>query len=74
MLKGKKILLAVVMAIWHLLIPISVSAQGNIDNGTRAVFIFDIAKYIDYGQAFKDSSVFKIGVLDKTSEDRKSVV
>lgn len=68
MLKGKKILLAVVMAIWHLLIPISVSAQGNIDNGTRAVFIFDIAKYIDYGQAFKDSSVFKIGVLDKTSE------
>src|SRR5664280_1238595 len=42
--------------------------QAGINNGTRAVFIFDIAKYIDYGPAFADSSVFKIGVLDKTSE------
>jgi serine phosphatase RsbU (regulator of sigma subunit) len=42
--------------------------QKGIDNGTRAVFIFDIAKYIDYGPGFADSSVFKIGILDKTSE------
>ncbi len=27
-----------------------------------------MAKYIDYGPGFADSSVFKIGVLDKTSE------
>ena len=43
-------------------------SQGGTNNGTRAVFIFDIAKYIDYGQGFADSSVFKIGILDKTSE------
>lgn len=42
--------------------------QGGTSNGTRAVFIFDIAKYIDYGQGFADSAVFKIGILDKTSE------
>jgi len=40
-------------------------SQAGIDNGTRAVFIFDIAKYIDYGPGFADSSVFKIGILDK---------
>jgi serine phosphatase RsbU (regulator of sigma subunit) len=42
--------------------------QAGLNNGTRAVFIFDIAKYIDYGPRFADSSVFKIGILDKTSE------
>jgi serine phosphatase RsbU (regulator of sigma subunit) len=42
--------------------------QAALNNGTRAVFIFDIAKYIDYGPGFADSSVFKIGILDKTSE------
>ncbi len=40
-------------------------SQAGIDNGTRAVFIFDIARYIDYGPGFADSSVFKIGILDK---------
>lgn len=38
--------------------------QTGLDNGTRAVFIFDIAKYIDYGPGFADSSVFRIGILD----------
>jgi serine phosphatase RsbU (regulator of sigma subunit) len=42
--------------------------QGGINNGTRAVFIFDVAKYIDYGPGFADSAVFKIGILDNTSE------
>jgi serine phosphatase RsbU (regulator of sigma subunit) len=42
--------------------------QAGLNNGTRALFIFDIAKYIDYGAGFADSSVFKIGILDKTSE------
>ena len=39
--------------------------QTSLNNGTRAVFIFDIAKYIDYGPGFADSSVFRIGVLDR---------
>jgi serine phosphatase RsbU (regulator of sigma subunit) len=43
-------------------------SQGGTNNGTRAVFIFDIARYIDYGPDFADSAVFKIGILDKTSE------
>jgi serine phosphatase RsbU (regulator of sigma subunit) len=42
--------------------------QAGLNNGTRAVFIFDVAKYIDYSAGFKDSSVFRIGILDKTSE------
>src|SRR5664279_4905086 len=42
-----------------------VSAQTALNNGTRAVFIFDIAKYIDYGSGFADSSVFRIGILDR---------
>lgn len=41
------------------------SGQNELNNGTRAVFIFDIAKYIDYGPAFPDSSVFRIGILDR---------
>jgi serine phosphatase RsbU (regulator of sigma subunit) len=39
--------------------------QAPINNGTRAVFIFDIAKYIDFGPGFADSSVFRIGILDR---------
>jgi serine phosphatase RsbU (regulator of sigma subunit) len=39
-------------------------SQGGFDNPTRAVYIFDMAKYIDYGPGFADSSVFKIGLLD----------
>ncbi len=41
------------------------NAFGQANNGTRAVFIFDIAKYIEYGPGFADSSVFRIGILDK---------
>jgi serine phosphatase RsbU (regulator of sigma subunit) len=37
--------------------------QGGFDNPTRALYIFDLAKYVDYGPGFKDSSNFKIGVL-----------
>ncbi len=37
--------------------------QGGFDNPTRALYVFDLAKYIDYGPGFKDSSTFRIGVL-----------
>ena len=37
--------------------------QGGFDNPTRALYIFDLAKYVDYGPGFADSSTFKIGVL-----------
>ena len=42
--------------------------QGGFDNSTRALYLFDMARYIDYGPGFADSSTFKIGLLDNTSE------
>jgi serine phosphatase RsbU (regulator of sigma subunit)/uncharacterized protein YegP (UPF0339 family) len=39
------------------------SGQSGFNNPTRALYIFDLAKYIDYGPGFQDSSDFKIGVL-----------
>ena len=38
-------------------------SQVGFDNPTRALYIFDLAKYVDYGPGFADSSNFKIGVL-----------
>jgi serine phosphatase RsbU (regulator of sigma subunit) len=38
--------------------------QGGFDNSSRALYIFDlVAKYVNYGPGFADSSSFKIGVL-----------
>lgn len=37
--------------------------QVGFDNATRALYIFDLAKYIDFGPGFADSSSFKLGVL-----------
>jgi serine phosphatase RsbU (regulator of sigma subunit) len=39
------------------------SGQGGFDNPTRALYVFDLAKYVDYGPGFADSSTFRIGVL-----------
>ncbi len=41
----------------------SIYSQGGFDNATRALYIFDLAKYIEYGSGFVDSANFKIGVL-----------
>ena len=38
-------------------------AQEGFDNPTRALYIFDLARYIDYGPGFADSADFKIGVM-----------
>ncbi len=38
-------------------------SQEGFDNATRALYIFDLSRYIDYGPGFADSSNFKIGVL-----------
>jgi serine phosphatase RsbU (regulator of sigma subunit) len=42
--------------------------QNDLDNSSKAVFIFDMAKYINYGPGFADSAVFKIGILDDKSD------
>jgi serine phosphatase RsbU (regulator of sigma subunit) len=40
-------------------------AQGGFDNSTRALYIFDMARYIEYGTGLADSAFFRIGVLDE---------
>jgi serine phosphatase RsbU (regulator of sigma subunit) len=41
----------------------SAYCQNGFDNPTRALYIFDMAKYVDYGEGFVDSASFKIGFL-----------
>ncbi len=54
-----KLLLASVFAF----ICLNIYSQAGFDNPTRALYIFDLARYIDYGPGFADSSSFTIGVL-----------
>jgi len=41
----------------------SAYSQAGFDNPTRALYILDLAKYVEYGPEFADSSYFKIGFL-----------
>ncbi|MBS0011708.1 MAG: DUF4154 domain-containing protein [Bacteroidales bacterium] len=43
-------------------------AQDGFDNRTRAVYIFDVARYVDYGDALDTMALFKVGVLSKQNE------
>jgi len=52
-----------ILAIGLILIVSRANGQGGFDNPTRALYIFDLAKYVDFGPGFADSSSFKIGVL-----------
>ena len=65
MLRYVHLLKVSVLSLGLLLLINNIYGQAGLNNGTRAVFIFDIAKYIDYGQGFADSSVFRIGILDR---------
>ncbi|MGQ9619560.1 MAG: YfiR/HmsC family protein [Bacteroidales bacterium] len=46
-----------------IVIPVCIFPQTGFDNSTRALYIFDLARYIDFGPGFADSASFKIGVL-----------
>ena len=65
MLRQIRFIKVLVLSLGFILLINNAFSQVGINNGTRAVFIFDIAKYIDYGPGFADSSVFRIGILDK---------
>lgn len=52
-----------ILSIGLLCIVNSSYCQAGFDNPTRALYVFDLAKYIDYGPEFADSATFKIGVL-----------
>ncbi len=43
-------------------------AQEGFDNRTRALYIFDIARFVDYGDALDTMALFKVGVLSKDNE------
>ncbi len=40
-----------------------VYCQQGFNNATRALYIFDLARYIDFGPGFEDSATFKIGAM-----------
>lgn len=43
---------------------ISLKGQNGFDNSSRALYIYDlVAKYINFGEGFADSSNFKIGMM-----------
>jgi serine phosphatase RsbU (regulator of sigma subunit) len=68
MKKQTGLLLKVILSAGLILASMNSSGQEGFDNSTRANYIFDLSRYIDYGPGFADSSVFKIGLLDNTSE------
>jgi len=63
MLKAKRFIRTSILSLGLIFLMGNVFSQGGFDNPTRALYIFDLAKYIDYGPGFADSSTFKIGVL-----------
>ena len=61
---GKTSLLKkLILLLFVCMLPVVIFSQTGFDNPTRALYIFDLARYIDFGPGFKDSSSFKIGVL-----------
>ncbi|HOU31167.1 MAG TPA: YfiR/HmsC family protein [Bacteroidales bacterium] len=61
---GKRSLLKkLILLLFVCMLPVVIFSQTGFDNPTRALYIFDLARYIDFGPGFKDSSSFKIGVL-----------
>jgi serine phosphatase RsbU (regulator of sigma subunit) len=54
---------AAIISVGFFLTTAVLNGQGGFDNPTRALYIFDLSKYIDYGPGFADSASFKIGVL-----------
>ena len=63
MIKHNSLIKKVIILFSLILLPARIYSQGGFDNATRALYIFDLSRYIDYGPSFKDSSNFKIGVL-----------
>lgn len=56
------------MAALFSIVPIILLSQGGFDNRSKAVYIFDIAKYVDYGEDLDTMAIFKVGVLTKDSD------
>ncbi len=58
-----RILKTIIPLLFSVLQVYNTYGQEGFDNPTRALYIFDLARYIDYGPGFADSADFKIGVM-----------
>ncbi len=63
MIRQNRLIRTGMLALTLLIIHQSIYCQQEFDNPTRALYIFDLSKYIDYGSGFADSANFRIGVL-----------
>ena len=63
MIKQNRLIRTGILALSLLIIHHSLYCQRGFDNPTRALYIFDLSRYIDYGSGFADSANFRIGVL-----------
>jgi len=63
MIRQNRLIRTGILALTLLIIHQSIYCQREFDNPTRALYIFDLSKYIDYGPGFSDSANFRIGVL-----------
>jgi serine phosphatase RsbU (regulator of sigma subunit) len=53
-----------ILSLFLTLLVMKANCQEGFDNSSRALYIFDlVAKYVNFGPGFADSSSFKIGVL-----------
>jgi serine phosphatase RsbU (regulator of sigma subunit) len=63
MLKKIPLIRTLILSTGLILLVTVAYSQSGFDNPTRALYVFDLVKYVDYGPGFKDSSEYKIGVL-----------
>jgi serine phosphatase RsbU (regulator of sigma subunit) len=64
MTKSNSFYKIIILSIGLIFIVIKTNCQNGFDNSSRALYIFDlVAKYVNFGPGFADSSSFKIGVL-----------
>lgn len=63
MIKHTRLIITGIFTLTLLIFHSGLYSQQGFNNSTRALYIFDLSRYIDYGPGFADSANFKIGVL-----------
>lgn len=55
------------VAVAYLFVTVTSLSQEGFNNSTRALYIFDMARYIEYGDGLADKEFFRIGILDNNA-------
>jgi len=63
MIKQRGVIRTGILALILFVIQQNLNSQQGSDNTARALYIFDLSEYIEYGPGFADTANFKIGVL-----------